>query len=78
MVGLNDKKGQEISMANGFYKRPLPSPPAIEFYSSEGKGKQQGFTRFYELKFWVWVDLDDGGGLVGTGKRGRNSGGVLE
>lgn len=32
-----DQKSQQVSMSNGFYKRPLPSPPAIEFASSHGK-----------------------------------------
>ncbi|PQM38825.1 glutathione gamma-glutamylcysteinyltransferase 1 isoform X1 [Prunus yedoensis var. nudiflora] len=32
-----DQKSQQVSKSNGFYKRPLPSPPAIEFASSHGK-----------------------------------------
>lgn len=36
MVGL-DKKSEQIAMSAGFYKRHLPSPPAIELSSSGGK-----------------------------------------
>lgn len=32
-----DQKPKKVSMSAGFYKRPLPSPPAIEFASSHGK-----------------------------------------
>lgn len=38
-ISMMEKNGtkEKMSMSAGFYKRALPSPPAIDFTSSEGK-----------------------------------------